>query len=312
MRMLWGGPPPPPPARGARLPGRERRTGRRPGEARARGGRRALPGESAAPPRMAATSSPRVRDDTNLDPVDERRPRPRWPAERSPPSPDVRAHRGAAEGRPGPAARFPRARARRSRGRRRAVSPRGASPSAQRTAAAMARSKPVPVLRRSAGARLTTMPHSPMWMPSSRSALFTRTRLSRTDASASPTRSKNGGPRNAATSTRTRCASRPTSVALRVVASMCPNENREPRAPRHPREFTAYVRSPTGARVSLADRGHPLPLDRVDVRHAGVSRRVRREELNADLERWRDERGGDIADGDRRPAAPDQRCPSST
>ncbi len=97
---------------------------------------------------------------------------------------------------------------------------RGTAPSAPSVAAAMARSNPLPVFFTSAGARLTTIWHSEMYSPTCASALFTRTRLSRTDASARPTSSKKGGPRRAATSTRTRCAWRPTRVALNAVASM--------------------------------------------------------------------------------------------
>jgi hypothetical protein len=96
----------------------------------------------------------------------------------------------------------------------------GAKPSATSVAAAIATSNAHPVLRTSAGARLTMMRYSPRSTPTCASALRTRTRLSRTATSASPTSSKYGTPRVASTSTRTRWASRPTRVALSAVASM--------------------------------------------------------------------------------------------
>jgi hypothetical protein len=92
-------------------------------------------------------------------------------------------------------------------------------PSAASVAAAMARSNAPPVLRRSAGARLTVITYSLRSTPSCCSADRTRTRLSRTLASARPTIENEAGPRPESTSTRTACASRPT--RQRVVAVAC-------------------------------------------------------------------------------------------
>jgi hypothetical protein len=64
----------------------------------------------------------------------------------------------------------------------------GALPTAAIAAAAIATSKPPPLLRRSAGARLTVITYSPRSIPICCSADRTRTRLSRTLASARPTR----------------------------------------------------------------------------------------------------------------------------
>ncbi len=73
----------------------------------------------------------------------------------------------------------------------------GTAPSAAMVAAAIARSKPLPNFRSSAGARLTTTRYSDRSTPTWASALFTRTRLSRTAASARPTSSNDGTPREA-------------------------------------------------------------------------------------------------------------------
>ena len=100
-----------------------------------------------------------------------------------------------------------------------ASTPSGSCPTAPSVASASARSSAAPLLRKSAGARLTVMAYSSISTPSRASALATRTRASRTAASASPTIWKNDGPRVQHTSTRMRCASSPTSVLASAQAS---------------------------------------------------------------------------------------------
>ena len=98
--------------------------------------------------------------------------------------------------------------------------PTAAGPDASSSAAAMARSRPGPALRRLAGARLATMRRRGNSKPQLASAARTRSRASRTAASGSPTTEKAGSPRWTSTSTRTGRASMPSSVNVRAVASI--------------------------------------------------------------------------------------------
>src|SRR5688572_20605326 len=77
---------------------------------------------------------------------------------------------------------------------------------------AMARSKPVPSLRRSAGARFTVIRRSGNSNPLFRIAARTRSRASRTAVSGRPTMSKPGSPLATSTSTDTSSVSRPHSA----------------------------------------------------------------------------------------------------
>ena len=79
----------------------------------------------------------------------------------------------------------------------------GMSPSAARMPTAMGRSKAAPSLRRSAGARLTVILRWGKLKPLLRSAERTRSRLSRTVRSGSPTTVNMGNPAARSTSTST-------------------------------------------------------------------------------------------------------------
>ena len=89
---------------------------------------------------------------------------------------------------------------------------------APRTARARLRSKPVPVLGRSAGERLAVTRRSPQAVPQVDRAARTRSRDSRTAASGSPTRVKPGSPWDAWASTWTRCPCSPVRVTASVRA----------------------------------------------------------------------------------------------
>ena len=84
----------------------------------------------------------------------------------------------------------------------------------------MGRSNPDPVLRRTPGARFTTTLLAGSEKPHERSAAFTRSRDSCTEASARPTMEKPGIPFAMTTSTSTGTASTPRSVADRT--THCP------------------------------------------------------------------------------------------
>ena len=98
-------------------------------------------------------------------------------------------------------------------------SSRGIAPAAARMATAIGRSKAAPALRRSAGARFTVMRCGGKSKPELRMAARTRSRLSRTLASGSPTMAKTGRPKATSASTDTGSASTPTRVALCTWAS---------------------------------------------------------------------------------------------
>ncbi len=98
--------------------------------------------------------------------------------------------------------------------------PSGIRPSAPRIPIAIARSKHPPLFFTSAGARFTVITCSSSSTPTCWSAARTRTRLSRTLASGSPTRLNCAMPRLESTSTRTGCGSSPTSEKLSTVACM--------------------------------------------------------------------------------------------
>ncbi len=97
--------------------------------------------------------------------------------------------------------------------------PSGSLSNAPSAASAIATSSAAPLLRKSAGARLTVMAYASSSTPRRASALATRTRASRTAASARPTIWKCDGPRWQQTSTRIGCASSPTSALACAVAS---------------------------------------------------------------------------------------------
>src|ERR1019366_7890701 len=122
---------------------------------------------------------------------------------------------------------------------------------------AMARSKPLPVFFMSPGARLTTMRHSPMSTPRCAIVLFTRTRLSRTAASASPTSSKNGGPRGGSAPPPTGGAGRTPSVALRAVANMIVSHPSETHARPRYAHRVGESSTETVRRRRAHVRGHP-------------------------------------------------------
>ena len=85
----------------------------------------------------------------------------------------------------------------------------------------MGRSNPDPVLRSAPGARFTTTLLAGMAKPHERSAAFTRSRDSCTDASAIPTMENPGMPFDTTTSTSTGTASTPRSVAARTTHWPC-------------------------------------------------------------------------------------------
>ena len=87
---------------------------------------------------------------------------------------------------------------------------------------AIARSRDAPVLRSSAGARLTVMRRGGKTNPALRIAPRTRSRASWTAVSASPTIVKPGRPGATSTSTRMSRPSRPWSVADGTTANMAP------------------------------------------------------------------------------------------
>ena len=89
----------------------------------------------------------------------------------------------------------------------------------RRMPTAMARSSEAPVLRRSAGARLTVIRRGGWANPSLRSAPRTRSRASWSAASASPTTVNPGSPGATSTSTRMKRPARPWSVADGTMAS---------------------------------------------------------------------------------------------
>ena len=93
-------------------------------------------------------------------------------------------------------------------------SSRGIAPAAARIATAIGKSKAAPALRRSAGARFTVIRCGGKSNPELRMAARTRSRLSRTLASGSPTMAKTGRPKATSASTDTGSASTPTRVAL--------------------------------------------------------------------------------------------------
>ncbi len=182
-------------ARGARRPGPARRAGRP--RASRRLERRASRPRAGARALHAARAHELLEraDRAHVDAVDQGPPRPRSRAGRS--ARRTPRARSAEELRQDAAHRLDapvERRARRGRARRSNDSA-GTTPSAPSVAAAIARSNPLPALRRSAGARFTTMRYSPRSTPTCASALFTRTRLSRTAASARPTSSNDGTPR---------------------------------------------------------------------------------------------------------------------
>ena len=94
----------------------------------------------------------------------------------------------------------------------------GISPAAAAMPMAMGRSKRPDSLGRSAGARLTVMRRLGNSTPLCRSAARTRSRLSRTDTSGSPTMLKAGRPLARCTSTETGGAVRPSSARLCTTA----------------------------------------------------------------------------------------------
>ena len=101
---------------------------------------------------------------------------------------------------------------------------------ANSTPSATGKSKPVPSLRKSPGARLTTMRRLGTEKPEFLSAESTRSRLSRTAPSGSPTREKPGSPNPASHSMRTGTAESPTRVADCKVAIIA-NLSKRPRPP---------------------------------------------------------------------------------
>src|SRR4029450_7501847 len=94
------------------------------------------------------------------------------------------------------------------------------TPLAARTPMAMGRSNDEPALRMSAGARFTVTRCSGNSNPEFRMALRTRSRLSRTDVSGSPTIVIPGRPNETSTSTLTVQASIPYTAAVRTHASI--------------------------------------------------------------------------------------------
>src|SRR3989441_8219778 len=86
-------------------------------------------------------------------------------------------------------------------------------------ASAIGRSNEAPSFRRSAGARFTVIRSAGKGKPALRIAVRTRSRLSRTAESGSPTVVNAGRPGVTSTSTRTRAASTPTRAADRTRAS---------------------------------------------------------------------------------------------
>ena len=171
-----------------------------------------------------------------------RRPRPR------------RCCRRAAAAPPRPAAAPPRQSAarrardgwcRRATARRRCTTSRMSrvttTPLAARMPSAIGRSNDEPALRTSAGARLMVMRCCGKSKPELRMAAWTRSRLSLTLVSGSPTSWKRGRPKHRSTSTCTGLASIPMTEALSRLASMPPEVQRRcPRdaagAPRFRRE----------------------------------------------------------------------------
>jgi hypothetical protein len=97
---------------------------------------------------------------------------------------------------------------------------RGIVPSATSVARAMGRSKAVPSLRTSAGARFTVTRRGGSGSPALARAAPTRSRLSFTPPAGSPTIVHCGKPRATSTSTSTSNASMPWTAADRAVASM--------------------------------------------------------------------------------------------
>src|SRR5690606_13629183 len=85
------------------------------------------------------------------------------------------------------------------------------------------RSKPPPSLGRSAGARFTVMRRFGNWKPLLTMALLTRSLLSRTAASGSPTMDRAGSPLAMCTSIATAGASMPTAARLWTSASVIPS-----------------------------------------------------------------------------------------
>src|SRR5262252_11230343 len=93
------------------------------------------------------------------------------------------------------------------------------APMAARMPSAMGRSKEAPSLRTSAGARFTVMRSEGKGKPALRMAVRTRSRLSRTAESGSPTVVNAGSPAVTSTSTRTSTPSTPSSAADSMRAS---------------------------------------------------------------------------------------------
>ena len=90
----------------------------------------------------------------------------------------------------------------------------------------MAKSRPAPSFLIFAGARFTVIFFTGKWNPLFLSAARTRSRLSRTVASGSPTIENWGRPDEMSTSTSTRCASTPTIAALKTFASTVTSQAR--------------------------------------------------------------------------------------
>ena len=138
-----------------------------------------------------------------------------------------------------------------------------------RIAAAIARSKPGPALRRSAGARFAVIRCSGNSKPELTIAARTRSRDSRTAASGSPTSEKAGRPRWMSISTSTGRASTPWSASVRVRASMATTlgHRRARVAPRMCRFRAAAVPIRT-ARRRRNRHGFGPRIVTSDVRHA--------------------------------------------
>jgi hypothetical protein len=93
------------------------------------------------------------------------------------------------------------------------------APVAARIPRAIGKSNEAPSFRRSAGARFTVIRSDGNGNPALRIAVRTRSRLSRTAESGSPTVVKAGRPGATSTSTRTSAASTPTRAADKIRAS---------------------------------------------------------------------------------------------
>ena len=192
------------------------------GEVRA--GRRS---RSAGPP-AGTVAVPRNRRAGPAGRVD----RSRSPSPRPPARPPARTqtgrrshvHHRARRPRPSRACLAPAAASRRAQARPPARGRRAAAGTiwsvAASTAAASARSKPGPALRRSAGARFAVIRRCGNSKPLLTIAARTRSRDSRTAASGRPTSANDGSPRRTSASTRTSRASTPSRLKVRAIASI--------------------------------------------------------------------------------------------